>query len=228
MGKRTAGGHFSRTFFEFLAELKANNDREWFGANKARYVDQVEQPMLGFIADLGERLLEISRSFVADPHRSGGSMFRIYRDTRFSKDKTPFKPAAGAQFPHRARDKDRSVPGFYLHLEPGSCVGGGGIYHPDAGALGRIRDRIVTKPTEWEAVLRKRIPIEGEALKRPPAGYDPEHRFVEDLKRKDLYSMSRFSEREVCSPGFLDTYVESCARAAPLVEFLTRALGLRW
>jgi len=94
--------------------------------------------MLRFIADVGERLPEISKSFVADPRRAGGSMFRIYRDTRFSKDKSLFKPAAGAQFPHRVRGKERSVPGFYVHLEPGLCAGGGGIYHPDAEALQRI------------------------------------------------------------------------------------------
>ena len=220
--------HFRSGFFEFLTDLKANNNREWFNANKQRYVDEVEEPMLRFIADVGEQLKKVSSSFVADPRRVGGSMFRIYRDTRFSKDKTPFKPAAGAQFPHKARGKDRSVPGFYLHLEPGTCVGGGGIYHPDAAALGRIRDRMVAKPREWEGILRKRIPIEGDALKRAPAGYDSDHRFVQDLKRKDLYSMTKFSEREVCSAAFLAEYVDACARAAPLVEFLTKVLGLRW
>src|SRR5712692_5122774 len=109
-------GHFSRGFFTFLSELKANNNREWFDANKQRYVQEVEEPMLRFIADFGERAKKISKSFVADPRRVGGSMFRVYRDTRFSKDKTPFKSAAGAQFPHQSRAKDRSVPGFYLHL----------------------------------------------------------------------------------------------------------------
>jgi uncharacterized protein (TIGR02453 family) len=222
-------GHFQRGFFAFLRELRANNNRQWFATNKERYVTEVEGPMLRFIADLGPRMrVQVSKNFIADPRRVGGSMFRIYRDTRFSKDKTPFKPSAGAQFPHQARGNDRSVPGFYLHLEPGTCVGGGGIYHPDAVALRCIRDRMVRKPKEWEAVLRKGVPIEGDALKRPPAGYDPDYRFAEDLKRKDLYSMSRFSEREVCSPGFLDTYMDACARAAPLVEFLTRALRLRW
>jgi len=155
-------------------------------------------------------------------------MFRIYRDTRFSKDKSPFKPAVGAQFPHKARNTGRSVPGFYLHLEPRRCVGGGGIYRPDAAALARIRERMVGKPKEWEVVRRKRIPIEGETLKRPPRGYDPDHRFVEDLKRKDLYSMSTFSQREVCQPDFLATYVDACSRAAPLVQFLTKALSLQW
>lgn len=225
----TAGNHhFGRGLFDFLAELRANNDRDWFNANKRRYVDQVEQPLLRSIAGFGERIGEISRNFVADPRRVGGSMFRIYRDTRFSKIKLPFKPAVGAHFPHVGRGNGGSAPGFYLHLEPGSCVGGGGIYHPDSAALHRIRDHMAGKPSRWEAVLRKGIPIEGDTLKRPPAGYDPDHRFVEDLKRKDLYSMTKFSERQVCSTSFLDAYVQACVRAAPLVEFLTRALGLRW
>jgi uncharacterized protein (TIGR02453 family) len=220
--------HFDRAFFEFLAELKANNDREWFAANKERYVSLVEQPMLRFISDLGGRLATISKSFVADPRRAGGSMFRIYRDTRFGRDKTPFNPSARAHFAHRTRAQGESVPGFYVHLEPGRCVGGGGIYHPDAAALERIRGGIVGKPREWSAVLESGMKIDGEALKRPPAGYDAAHRFVEDLKRKDLYSMTTFPEAQVCAPGFMGAYVEACAKAAPLVAFLTKALGLRW
>lgn len=223
-----AKGHFGRGLFEFLTALKTNNNRDWFAANKERYVRDVEEPMLRFIADFGARLDKVSKCFVADPRRNGGSMFRIYRDTRFSKEKTPFKHAVAAQFPHQARAKDKSVPGFYLHLEPNVCVGGGGIYHPDATALKRIRDRIVARPKDWEAVLRKKIPIEGAALKRPPAGYDPAHRFVEDLKRKDVYSMTTFTERDVCAPDFVTRYVKACARIAPLVEFQTKALGLRW
>jgi uncharacterized protein (TIGR02453 family) len=225
---KTRTSHFGRGLFRFLAELRENNDRAWFQAHKERFVEEVEGPMLRFIADLGERLPRISKAFVADPRRTGGSMFRIYRDTRFSKDKSPFKCAVAAQFPHRDRDRDRTVPAFYLHLEPGRRIGGGGIYHPDAAALKVVRDRIAARPREWEAVLRKRIAIEGEVLKRTPAGYDPENPFVEDLRRKDYYSLTRFDEAEVCSPGFLDRYVETCAAAAPLVEFVTRALGLRW
>lgn len=225
---KTRTAHFGRGLFEFLGELKANNNREWFNANKARYIAEVEEPMLQFIADFGERMKKVSRHFIADPRRVGGSMFRIYRDTRFSRDKSPFKASAGAQFPHQARSKDRSVPGFYLHLEPGHCIGGGGLYHPDAASLKQIRDRIAAKPNEWEAVLRKKLPIEGETLKRPPAGYDPGGRFVEDFKRKDFYTVTNFSERDVCSAGFLDSYIDASARSAPLLQFLTKALGLPW
>ncbi|MGH2398461.1 MAG: DUF2461 domain-containing protein [bacterium] len=225
---KTRTAHFGRGLFEFLGELKANNNREWFNAHKVRYIAEVEEPMLQFIADFGERIGNVSRRFVADPRRIGGSMFRIYRDTRFSRDKTPFKHGAGAHFRHEAHSKDRSVPGFYLHLEPGHSLGGGGIYHPDAVSLKQIRDRIAAKPGEWEAVVRKKLPIEGDTLTRPPAGYDPGHRLIEDIKRKDFYTMRNYTQRDVCSPDFLDSFLDASAHSAPLLKFLTKALGLPW
>jgi uncharacterized protein (TIGR02453 family) len=223
---RAHTAYFTSDLFQFLRELKVHNDREWFTAHKARYLSAVEEPMLRFIADLGPRLSRISPSVLVDPRRTGGSMFRFYRDTRFSKDKTPYKTSAGAHFRHRAADKGQSAPGFYLSLESDESVGGGGIYHPEASALKRIRDRIAQEPAAWSRV-RKTIDVQGESLKRPPAGYDPEHRFIADLKRKDFYDLETFSEKEVCSPRFMDRYLAACSRIAPLVTFLNGALGLK-
>jgi uncharacterized protein (TIGR02453 family) len=223
---RAETAYFTPGLFRFLRELKANNDRDWFAANKDRYTALVEAPMIRFITDLGERFARVNPSFAADPRRTGGSMFRIYRDTRFSKDKTPFKTAASAHFRHRAAAKGESVPGFYLHLEPGRCIGGGGIYHPDLAALKRIRDRMVSEPAAWSRVRAKRLVLQGESLQRPPRGYDPDHRFAEDLKRKDLYVLEEYSEKDVCGPRFLETYVATCAKAGPLLDFLCGALGL--
>ncbi len=222
-------GHFSRALFEFLDQLKANNNREWFAANRSRYIAAVEEPTLRFIDDLRKPLrARVSRHFIVDPRRVGGSMLRIYRDTRFSKDKTPFTPSARAIFWHEARAGDQAVPGFYLQLGPDQCLAGGGIPRPDATSLKRIRDRMVDKPGEWAAVLRAKIRIEGHALKRPPAGYDPEHRFVEDLKRKKFLWTMTLTAREVRSTNFLDRYVDACGRLAPAVAFLTKSLGLGW
>ncbi len=220
--------HFSPGFFRFLRDLKRHNDRAWFAANKDRYVAEVEAPMLRFIADVGERLPSVSRAFVADPRRSGGSMFRIYRDTRFSHDKSPYKTWAAAHFRHRSAGNDVAAPGFYVHLGPGECFTGGGIYHPDMPTLTRIRQHIVSDPRAWSAVKRARIEIEGESLTRAPAGFDPAHRFVDDLRRKDFYGGAEFAERQVTSAGFLDAFVESCREVSPLMKFLTAALGLRW
>ncbi|MBI3181768.1 MAG: DUF2461 domain-containing protein [Myxococcales bacterium] len=219
-------GHFGPGLFEFLRELKQNNEREWFKENQHRYEAEVKAPLLRFIGDLNDRLAPVSREFVADARPVGGSMFRIYRDTRFSKDKSPFKTAAAAHFPHRRCGKDVHAPGFYLHLEPGESCGGGGLWHPDAPSLKKVRDAFVKKSAEWKAIRSKVGKIEGETLKRPPPGYDPGHPFIEDLKRKDFYVMVPFSDREVCSADFLDRYVQSCRKCGPLVAFLTKAMGL--
>lgn len=220
--------HFTPAFFTFLRSLKRHNDREWFAAHRDRYVADVETPMLRFITDAGERLLSISRAFVADPRRSGGSMHRIYRDTRFSHDKSPFKTCVAVHFRHRSAGKEQAAPGFYLHLGPGERFAGGGIYHPEMPTLTRIRQHIVSAPRTWAAVLKSGIEIEGDTLTRAPAGFDPAHRFVADLKRKDFYAGEEFTERQVTSPDFLDRFVESCRDVAPLMKFLTEALGLPW
>ncbi|MFI5177123.1 MAG: DUF2461 domain-containing protein [Vicinamibacterales bacterium] len=220
--------HFSPALFAFLRALERHNTREWFAEHRERYVADVEAPVLQFITDLGPRLRTISRAYVADPRRMGGSMFRIYRDTRFSHDKSPFKTWVAARFAHEARRRTDGVPGFYLHLQPKDCYGGGGVYHLETPALTRIREHIVSQPKAWAAVLASGVEIEGDRLKRAPAGFDPAHRFVEDLKRKNLYSLAEFSESAVVSADFLDRYVAECERIAPLMRFLTNALALRW
>jgi uncharacterized protein (TIGR02453 family) len=219
---------FTPGLFRFLRELRSHNDRDWFAANKHRYESEVREPMLCFISDFAERLAGISAHFDADPRPVGGSMFRIHRDTRFSNDKRPYKTAAAAHFRHRDGRRDVHAPGFYLHLEPGASMGGGGLWHPDAEALAKVRGRIVSHPREWKSVIKTGIEIGGDALKRPPAGYDPGHPFIEDLKRKDLYTMTRFTDGEVAAPDFLARYADACRRAAPLVSFLARALGMPW
>jgi uncharacterized protein (TIGR02453 family) len=219
---------FSPGLFTFLRQLKSHNNREWFEANRARYVADVEAPMLQFIADLAPRLRAISKAIVVDRRRFGGSMYRIYRDTRFSADKSPYKTHVAAHFRHEGRKTHHSVPGFYLHLEPGGSIGGGGIYHPDAPTLARIRTAMVENEKAWAAVKKLGLEIEGETLKRAPAGFDAKHRFVDDLKRKDIYALVSFTDAEVVGPDFLDRYTESCHRVAPLVEFLATALRLKW
>ncbi len=222
---KAQGGYFGRGLFDFFRELEENNNREWFTENKPRYLDHVEQPMLRFIGDFGERLKKIAPAFVALPTKTGGSLFRIHRDTRFSKDKSPYKTAVAAIFPHRDHPRNFGLPGFYIHLGPDERLGGGGIHGPQPPVLAQIRDRIVAKPTAWAAV-RKRTELEGGGLKRAPAGYDPEHRFIEDIKRKDFYAMTRFTEAQVCAPGFMDTFAEACRDASALIEFLAAAAGI--
>ena len=221
--------HFNKDFFDFLVELKQNNTREWFQANKERYRSVVQEPLLRFISDFSEPLYRISPEFVADPRPSGGSMFRIYRDVRFAKDKSPYKTHASAQFRHRA-GRDAHAPGFYLHLEPGNVFVGAGSWHPGREALESIRTAIAEDPDQWLSVLEdsrfsKRHKLVGESLKRPPRGFDPEHPAIEELKRKDFISIENFSQTKACSAGFIDMVAESFEVATPLVKFLTEAVG---
>ena len=218
--------------FTFFRELKENNNRDWFQANKQRYEKQVREPLLQFIVDFGVRLPEISRHYVADARKSGGSLFRIYRDVRFSKDKTPYKTGAGIQFRHEVA-KDVHAPGFYLHLEPDNVFIGGGIWHPDNKTLGKIRDAIVETPQKWESAINNKeftstFVLGGDSLKRGPKGYDPEHPLIDDLKRKDFVASIELSEQDVCQPDFIDQYTEMCKKQAPFIRFLTEAVGLAW
>ena len=223
---------FDPELFEFLADLKQHNDREWFAANKARYEAHVLEPALAFIEDFAPRLEQLSPHFRADSRKSGGSLFRIYRDTRFSKDKTPYKTNTGMHFRH-ARAKDAHAPGFYLHLAPGQVFGGGGIWHPDTKTATKIRQAIVADPDRWRAATRKppftdRLFLGGDdnSLKRVPSGFDPDFEFADDLKRRDFFGWAELSQKDAITPGFLDRYTELCAAAMPLVTFICDALDL--
>jgi len=218
--------YFTPKFFKFLKDLKIHNTRPWFESNRARYEADVKGPMLRFISDLGPGLRKISPHVVADPRPVGGSMFRIHRDIRFSRDKSPYKTGVGVHFQHVAA-KHVHAPGLYLHLEPGRSSGGGGLWHPEAQALKTVRDRIVARPKEWKSA-RARVEIEGETLKRVPAGYDAAHPSAEDLKFKDFTTGADFSDSEVCARNFMNQYLEVARAAAPLLQFLTKALQLPW
>ncbi|OGP82611.1 MAG: hypothetical protein A2Y95_12475 [Deltaproteobacteria bacterium RBG_13_65_10] len=220
--------HFGPDFFKFLGALAANNRREWFLAHRDEYESSVRQPFLGYIADFGPRLRTISRHLVADPRPVGGSLFRIHRDVRFSRDKSPYKTHAAAYFAHRGAGQDVHVPGFYLHLEPRGCFGAAGLWHPGPKALDQVRRAIIARPAAWKKVLARGIEIEGDSLKRAPQGLDPGHPLIEDLKRKDFVTSVSFTQAQVCGPRFLADFTAACRRMSPLVEFVTRSLGLPW
>ena len=222
--------YFSPALSDFLRELKENNSRQWFQANKWRYEEQVRQPALRFIAEFAPYLHRISPRFVADPRPVGGSLFRIYRDVRFSKDKSPYKTHLGIQFRHEV-GKDVHSPGFYVHLEPGEVMMAAGIWRPDNASLTKIRDAIVEYPEKWQEVTRFPSPdfrLSGDSLKRPPRGYPPDHPLIEDLKRKDFYALTHFSETDAVSPAFPQILFNAFRTASPLMRFLTEALELAW
>lgn len=223
-------GFLTRELFQFLRELARNNNREWFQQNKDRYEAQVRDPVLRFIADVGPGIKKISPYFVADPAPVGGSMTRIYRDLRFSRDKRPYKTFIGVHFWH-AKGSEGATPAFYLSLSPDRSSVGAGIWRPEPRALKRIRDAIVSEPTQWRRAISSRefrssCGMAGESLKRPPRGYDSNHPFIEDIKRKDFAVSQPLAENRICSPGFRELLLEAFRASAPFTRFLALALGL--
>lgn len=220
---------FSRRLFAFLRDLAENNDRDWFQANKEIYEDVVVEPSMAFIAAFGPKLKKISPHFDAIPKRVGGSLFRIYRDTRFSKDKTPYKTHVGIHFRHK-QARDVHAPGFYLHLEPFNSFAGAGIWHPAREALAEIRAAIDRDPTTWRrasgARLLRSFDLAGDSLKRAPKGYDPEHPLIEDLKRKDFIAVHRLTQNRILAADFVDEFAGLCKEAGGLVRFLCGAVGV--
>ena len=220
------GSYFSKETFRFLDDLAQNNDRAWFAANKVRYEAHVREPALALIADFAPRLARISRHFAATPR----SLYRLQRDTRFSKDKSPYKSHAGIHFRHE-RAKDAHAPGFYLHLEPGSVFAGVGIWHPEPDALRRIREHIVARPDAWKRASRAKaftaeFELAGERLTRPPKGFDPEHALIEDLKWKDYIGVATLDERFVRKPTLPADLAETFAAGTPVMRFLCAALDV--
>ena len=227
MPKSTSkGSYFSPELFDFLNGLKRHNNRDWFEANKERFLKFVRDPLLSFIADRAPHLNRIDPNFVADPSPVGGSLFRIYRDVRFSKNKQPYKTNVGAYFKHRAGAAKRvSVPGFYLHIQPAASFAASGLWHPEAACLAKVRKAIVEHADDWKKT-RSKIEVEGDSLKRPPRGFDPNHECIEDVKRKDFIVVTPLSDEQIEGPRFMAEYAAICKSQLPLAQFLAEALGL--
>ncbi len=221
---------FPRDLFQFLAELGLNNEREWFEPRKARYEESVLEPALAFIRAMATQLPQISPSFVAIDKKVGGSLMRVYRDVRFSKDKSPYKTNVGIQFRH-VTGKDVHAPGLYIHLEPDGCFLATGLWHPEPEALAKIRARITDEPETWRRVrddpsFSAAYALQGESLARPPRGVDPEHPFIEDLKRKDHIAVAKLSVKTVTSPKAVDEVTRHFLVGREYLRFLCEAVGV--
>jgi uncharacterized protein (TIGR02453 family) len=224
------GAYFTPKTFQFLKDLEANNSRDWFKANQHRYEEHVREPALDFVADFGPTLQKISPHFVADTRKVGGSLFRIQRDTRFSPDKTPYKINTGMHFRHE-RAKDAHAPGFYVHLEPGNCFMGVGLWRPETKVAYAIRDHIAADPKAWKSATRSKrfadaYRLEGDSLTRPPKGFDADHPLIDDLRRKDFIATRRLTQKAVTSASFLDDFAADCKRAVPFMRFLCTAVDV--
>lgn len=219
---------FKKEFLKFFKALTKNNNREWFNEHKDDYKHNVVAPMLLFIEEMAPRLKKVSPHFVADPRPNGGSMFRIYRDVRFSKDKSPYKLHAACQFRHEL-GKDAHAPGFYVHISPQEVVFGGGTWMPPNSELLKIRNTIVDNPNAWKKIksaakFRELFgDVGGDGLKRPPKGFDPEHPHIEDLKRKSFFAMRHERPEIILQDDFIDEVEKTFKAAKPLMEYICYA-----
>jgi uncharacterized protein (TIGR02453 family) len=224
--------YFTDQIFKFQRALARNNNREWFQAHKEDYQSALRDPFLRLIADLQPALREVSEHYRADPKPVGGSLFRIHRDTRFSNDKTPYKAWAGARFFH-ARNKLVEAPSFYLHIQPGQCFVGAGLWHPQPDTQRRIRQFIFDNPGNWKAAVRspafrKKFDMDGESLVRVPAGFPADHELIADLKRKDFVATAMLEDATVLGPRLAKVVGDQFKALAPLVDYLCAALDLEF
>lgn len=227
-----ADTYFTKKTFTFLRDLAANNNREWFAANRRRYEDDLRNPYLRLIGDLQAPLAKISPRYRADPRAQGGSLFRIHRDTRFANDKTPYKTWAGARFGHERR-REIEAPSFYMHLQPRDCFAGGGIWHPEPSTLKKIRDFLADNPAAWKKAVHtkafeQRFEFWGEKLTRPPRGFDPAHELIEDIKRKNYAAGQGFPDALACSDELHPYLVDTFKRIAPMIDYLCAAVELEF
>jgi uncharacterized protein (TIGR02453 family) len=219
---------FSKRTFSFLKELKNNNQRDWFAENKPRYENDVLAPALAFVEAMQPHIKKISRYLLAEPKRVGGSIMRIYRDTRFAKDKTPYKTNVGIHFRH-SQGGDVHAPGLYVHLEPGQCFVAAGIWMPPAEPLQWIRQAIMDDPAEWKKATTnksfvERFRLDGDSLKTAPRGIAVDHPQIEDLRRKSFAGISKWKDADFLSDDLLDQIASEFQRAKPLMKFLCDAL----
>lgn len=227
-----ASTYFTDKTFKFQRALARNNNREWFQAHKSDYEGELRQPFLRLIADLQPVLREVSEHYRADPKPVGGSLFRVHRDTRFSSDKTPYKAWAGARFFHE-RSKTVEAPSFYLHVQPGHCFIGAGLWHPEPETQRRIRQFIFDNPGGWKAAVyapafKRKFTMDGDSLVRPPRGFPADHELIDDLKRKDFVATMTLDDDIALGPRLLKTVGEQFKALAPMMDYLCAALDLEF
>lgn len=221
---------FPPTTLKFLTKLSGNNNRDWFAQNKDQYETGVREPALAFIEAMQKPLQKVSECFDAVPKKVGGSLMRVHRDTRFSKDKTPYKTNVGIHFRHMA-GKDVHAPGFYVHIDPKEIFLGVGIWHPDSTALAAIREAIDDDPAAWKKVrdakaFKAQFELSGDSLKRPPKGFAADHPIIDDLKRKDFIGVRQLTAASIHDVDFVKQVATNFKTASQFMQFLCRAMNL--
>jgi uncharacterized protein (TIGR02453 family) len=219
---------FPKEGIAFLKKLKRNNNRDWFGRHKHEYESLVKQPMQSLIIALQPHFRRFAPDIDADPKRS---LFRIHRDVRFSKDKSPYKTHVAAHFVRRGKEKGTEGSGYYLHIEPGEVFLGAGIYMPDGEQLKKIRRAIADRPEEFLSIINAKSfrrtfgKLEGEKLQRVPRGYPTDHPMAKWLRYKQFFVWLEWPEEKSFSVSFVNAVAKVFEEAAPLEGFLNDTIG---
>jgi uncharacterized protein (TIGR02453 family) len=219
---------FEPEAIQFLADLAVNNERDWFQPRKRDFERLLKQPLEALVVALASRFAERGLPLLADPRRS---IFRIYRDTRFSKDKSPYKTNVGASFPwigdHAGADDEAHGNGGYFHFQPGEMFFGGGMHMPDRERIQAWRRKVDEDPGAVHEALEdpgftavfEHINAH-DPLKRVPQGYPPDHPDAELLKMRDVVFGRRLSDAEALSADLPDTLADGYAAAVPVFRLL--------
>jgi uncharacterized protein (TIGR02453 family) len=228
--------YFNDASLAFLRGLARHNDRPWFETHREEYVEHVLQPMSGLVEEMDLRMKVFAPEMMGDPKRS---IFRIYRDVRFSKDKSPYKTHAACWFFHSegtskvGREAHGGGAGFYFHVEPGASFVGGGCWMPPRPALQKFRNAIAADPRGFERIvgaprLRRRLGklSEESMLKRLPRGFDSDHPAADWLRYQSFTVGRKLTDAEVKSPRLTSAIATDFQAMLPLVRFLNTTLGL--
>ena len=214
---------FPKDALLFLKRLKKKNNREWFQKHKEEYEEVVKFPMQCLIASLSSELSHEMPEIEFNPRKS---IFRIYRDVRFSKNKAPYKTSIAASFQIRGAKDRHESPGLYLHIQPGQVFLGGGLYMPMGDQLNAIRKSIAADPDRYLDVVRNNKfrktfgGIQGEVLQKAPLGYPKDHPMIEHLRHKQFFVGIELNESACLKERFLHTVGETFSTAMPLVRWL--------
>jgi uncharacterized protein (TIGR02453 family) len=230
----TAFTGFRPEAIQFLVDLAANNERTWFQPRKGEYERLLKAPLEALCLALDGEFRARGLPLRADPSRSP---FRIYRDTRFSKDKSPYKTHVAASFgwagdndeaAGRSHTENVHASGGYFHLQPGEIFVGGGVWHPDPSWLKAFRDRVVDDFDGYRDIVEApsfrdtfgTVGDDGESLKRVPPGYPPDHPAADLLRKKNVTFGRRLADADAQSPRLPTIIAESFTAATPLLRYL--------
>ncbi len=219
-------GGFPPETLRFLRQLKRNNNREWFLAHKSIYEQKVKAPMTELVLDLGFAIQGVAPEFVVEPQRA---IYRIYRDIRFSADKSPYKTHVAAIFVPRGMPKNTAAC-LYFHVEPAEVLVAGGVYMPDPATLKALRRHIAENWEEISTITNQRrfkrlfACLQGERLVRPPSGFPADHPAIDVLRQKQFYVSVTEPAELAEGPKLLPTLLKLFSAMIPLVRFLNAPL----